>query len=1594
MAMEVGNIHIGLYVDVGQTARFNDVASVVEKSSRRMNTALGATHNSVRSLRGQMSQSIRFRVAADSLRDLTKATDEVGRLRAAILGLTALSGAGVTGAFTAAYLVQTADKAKLLGNQIRTVTGDFADYGVIQDKLFDIAQRTRSSLEATTRLYARNARAAEKFGMSQEKLLTITETIQKSFAIGGANPQEAAGAALQLSQGIASDRFGGEEFRSVAENAPVLLGAIAKALKTDIGGLRKMSLEGELTAEVVTKAILASAGEINSAFAKMIPTVAQAFTLVDNAFLRYIGETDNAYGVTEKLSSALIGLADNFDGIFKGVTLAAAALATFYAANKGREFVGGVRAANQQGRDFVDKLVEERDALAAAKTDAKADIAVREFQASSGNFDPAVLAQQDTLNKAKEKEYLTQQRINELQKARGDLVSRLGQAQNAIAVVAQQDLAKARERVRLDQQRVIEAQMAVTAEERILQARREQELTKAGVRVTAANDKVVGANSRIGEAEALIAKERELAKARLAGEVDVRRQSLVTSTQRLKAVQSQIAELRSVKDLGDFDQVYGSQYRKLLEQQQKAITSTKTARDEIARLQTQMASIDAGESATRGITAAMSKHAAAVKHAQSAVEALARAEADRNRVASSDLASKTLQSRVVAEQKALKQYETSVSALQSRMANLKTATVDALGTGPARKLIAEIDKFDSKIVQAQQSLRAATTAVTNAQVGGAAQVAASMKSQAKAQEEINTLQKQATQLADAHAVAVQKIAVAQKRISMLGRVGTNVLGYFGGWTGLGITAALTAATAAMAYFVAESAKAEQQTERINQRLQDMGYLTKAAAENVSTLGDDLKAGRFAKLQAEAADFRKELQKVIASIEEVDISTSGVLSGDAMKPFKFTPGATTGQQEKEFRAWLDANAAAGRKFSDQLTKVRDEMLKTQTMSGDSRKALEDIALAEPSLAAVVLSLVTMGERMNALKEVTDDFVEALQKARDLTSGQDQLLKYATTRTDAANNFQSYATGVQSFGDRVNREGLSTAYESEIKTIMDRLIKDAEKLGQTLLDVDARRIAEQEYANQAAKKGLLDLIGAFEGTDKGRGYNETLAYGKFTGGDVNLTMMTLKEVLELQKKMLAHPDNTYNSSAVGRYQITSETLRDFMGQLGLSGDTIFDQATQDRIAQAIIRSTGGDISALRGRWAGLGRASNEQIQMASAGTFQSLPAYDENTKQWLDGMKDLDLQKQISSLQAFNQEVVKQAMSFGASKEEVEQYIAAISSGDLNAIPEKFRQIAEALRLSDGAFARQMDELRQANVEGLLSDIDQQVISTARSWGVSEEAVRAYVAAIRNSDFDGMPAQLAAIRQELEKASEIKFNKELLSGALDDLRSALDDGKLSWQELGDIALNVLDKIISKLQDQLVDALFATGSATGGGGGGNIFGTLLSGIGAIFGFDDGGWTGPGGKKKPAGVVHADEFVFTKKATQKAGVDNLYRMMDYLETGRLSAIMGAGVPGFEDGGYVGSSSLPNLPSPSMRDWSVPDFIGSNSIPTKKDEVHFTFGWEKGSDGNIAPIIKEVSRKSVMEAAPGIVSASTSQVLPTIAKHQRNKAGGDWRNT
>lgn len=107
-------------------------------------------------------------------------------------------------------------------------------------------------------------------------------------------------------------------------------------------------------------------------------------------------------------------------------------------------------------------------------------------------------------------------------------------------------------------------------------------------------------------------------------------------------------------------------------------------------------------------------------------------------------------------------------------------------------------------------------------------------------------------------------------------------------------------------------------------------------------------------------------------------------------------------------------------------------------------------------------------------------------------------------------------------------------------------------------------------------MLDLIGFTEGTDKGDGYNETLAYGAFTGGDVDLVAMTLKDLDALQTKMLQHPKNRLKSSACGRYQIVRTTARDIREKLPerYPADRHYDAGCQDEMACYLLGVRGID------------------------------------------------------------------------------------------------------------------------------------------------------------------------------------------------------------------------------------------------------------------------------------------------------------------------------------------------------------------------------------------------------------------------------------
>ena len=210
-------------------------------------------------------------------------------------------------------IARQADAWSNLTAQLRLVTTNSFNLGAVQGRLLALANETRSSMGATVNLYARMARATEGLGFSQNTLITLTETINKSFLVSGATATEAANSVLQLGQAFASGTLRGDELRSVLENAPRLGRAIAEGLGTTIGGLRKMSQEGKLSSEKVAQAILKATLTIRAEFLKVPITIDGAMTQASNKFMVFIGTLNETTGASQAIIKFIRLLAQNFD---------------------------------------------------------------------------------------------------------------------------------------------------------------------------------------------------------------------------------------------------------------------------------------------------------------------------------------------------------------------------------------------------------------------------------------------------------------------------------------------------------------------------------------------------------------------------------------------------------------------------------------------------------------------------------------------------------------------------------------------------------------------------------------------------------------------------------------------------------------------------------------------------------------------------------------------------------------------------------------------------------------------------------------------------------------------------------------------------------------------------------------------------------------------------------------------------------------------------------------------------------------------------------------------------------------------------------
>lgn len=240
----------------------------------------------------------------------------------------------LTAALSVQQVAEYADAWATVNNKLSNSLRPSEQLADVTERVFNITQQTRSSLDATASLYARLERATRQYGTSAGDLAKLTTIINQGFVVSGATAQEAENAIIQLSQGLASGALRGEEFNSVNEQGNRLIVALADSMGVSIGQMRNMAAQGKLTTDVVVNGLLSQGTVIGAEFANTTTTISQALQVAGNNITKFFGENSTVKTGAAIFSDAVVTISENIGGL--------SALLTGVAAILGSRYVGAI----------------------------------------------------------------------------------------------------------------------------------------------------------------------------------------------------------------------------------------------------------------------------------------------------------------------------------------------------------------------------------------------------------------------------------------------------------------------------------------------------------------------------------------------------------------------------------------------------------------------------------------------------------------------------------------------------------------------------------------------------------------------------------------------------------------------------------------------------------------------------------------------------------------------------------------------------------------------------------------------------------------------------------------------------------------------------------------------------------------------------------------------------------------------------------------------------------------------------------------------------------------------------------------------------
>lgn len=288
-------------------------------------------------------------------------------------------------------------------------------------------------------------------------------------------------------------------------------------------------------------------------------------------------------------------------------------------------------------------------------------------------------------------------------------------------------------------------------------------------------------------------------------------------------------------------------------------------------------------------------------------------------------------------------------------------------------------------------------------------------------------------------------------------------------------------------------------------------------------------------------------------------------------------------------------------------------------------------------------------------------------------------------------------------------------------------------------------------------------------------------------------------------------------------------------------------------------------------------------------------------------------------------------------------------DLQGIKDRTAALAAEQQMIGQSVAAQESRRAQLDLEAqALADLREEARRKGETDLESVQLAPEQIAKIKEvADAYGQQAEsLQRAQQTFGDLNDL--GKDALSGFISDIREGVS--------AADALSNALDRVLDKLLDMALNSLFSQNGGIGGG----LFGAL----GSALGFDEGGYTGPGGKNQPAGVVHKGEVVWSQNDVRRAGGVGVVEAMRH------------GRRGYASGGVVLPSSMPTK-APTLPRMS--SGAGARSSTPGPISVSIDLKGANG-DATIAQIAQAATAQGVQQA----LAAYDKRLLPNIQTQSR----------